>query len=143
MLKDASSQFYALAYLAMFLIPICDARPLRAALPPWVAVISAGGIAAMLCFLVLNTYPFVDVRSPSLFAAKILGTLLVVNAGGYMFYRSRGGKKTDHPSPALTVCKVCALSDLDNISVRVADIAARLAVLRDRLRDELRSSTFP
>jgi hypothetical protein len=44
---------------------------------------------------------------------------------------------------ALTVCKVCALSDLDNISVRIADIAARLPVLGDRLCDELRSSTFP
>lgn len=53
--------------------------------------ISAGGIAAMLCFLVLNTYPFVDVRSPGVFAAKVLGTLLVVNVGGYMFYRRRGG----------------------------------------------------
>src|ERR1700724_2096409 len=44
---------------------------------------------------------------------------------------------------ALTVCEVCALPDLDNISVRIADVAARLAVLGDRLRDELRSSTFP
>jgi hypothetical protein len=41
------------------------------------------------------------------------------------------------------VREVGALSDLDNISVTVADVAARLAVLGDRLRDELRSSTFP
>src|ERR1700724_853725 len=44
---------------------------------------------------------------------------------------------------ALTVCEVCALPDLDNVTVRIADVAARLAVLGDRLRDELRSSTFP
>ena len=44
---------------------------------------------------------------------------------------------------ALTVSKVGALSDLDNITVRIADVAADLAVLGDRLRDELRSSTFP
>ena len=43
----------------------------------------------------------------------------------------------------LSVSKVCALSDLDNISIRVADVAARLAVLWDRRRDELRSSTRP
>ncbi len=98
MLNDASSQFYALAYLAMFLIPICGARPLRAALPPGVAVISAGGIAAMLCFLVLNTYPFVDVRSPGLFAAKILGTLLVVNAGGICSIGRAGAKKRTIPA---------------------------------------------
>jgi len=41
------------------------------------------------------------------------------------------------------VRKVGALSDLDNISVRIADVAARLAVLGDRLRDEFRSSSFP
>src|SRR5438552_5053643 len=44
---------------------------------------------------------------------------------------------------ALTVGEVGALSDLDNVTVRIADVAARLAVLGDRLRDELGSSTSP
>src|SRR5580692_11290071 len=44
---------------------------------------------------------------------------------------------------ALAVGEVGALSDLDNITVRIADVAARLAVLGDRLGDELGSSTFP
>ncbi len=44
---------------------------------------------------------------------------------------------------ALTVSEVCALSDLDNISVRIADVAPGLAVLGDRRRDELRSPAFP
>jgi hypothetical protein len=45
---------------------------------------------------------------------------------------------------ALAVREVqLALSDLDNITVRIADVAARLAVLVLRLRDELRASTFP
>src|ERR1022692_129691 len=47
------------------------------------------------------------------------------------------------PGRALTVREVGALSDFDNITVRIADVAARLAVLGDRLGDELRSSTFP
>jgi hypothetical protein len=38
---------------------------------------------------------------------------------------------------------VGALSDLDDISVGIADVAANLAVLSDRLCDELRTSTFP
>ena len=42
-----------------------------------------------------------------------------------------------------TVLEVGALSDLDNISVRIADVAARLAVLGYRFRDEFGSSTFP
>jgi amino acid transporter len=89
-LNDASSEFYALAYLAMFLIPICGARTLRERLPRWVAVVCAGGVAAILFVIVLNAYPFVDVRSPGEFAAKIVGTTLLVNACGYGFYRARG-----------------------------------------------------
>src|SRR5579863_1331364 len=48
-----------------------------------------------------------------------------------------------HPRRALTVGEVSALSDLNNVAVRIADIAADLAVLRNRLRDELGSPAFP
>ena len=89
-LNDASSEFYALAYLAMFLIPICGTRALRRALPRWVAPICALGVLAILFVLVMNAYPFVDVASPGVFAAKILGTVLLVNACGFGFYRARG-----------------------------------------------------
>ena len=88
-LNDASSEFYALAYLAMFLIPICGARAVRDKLPRWVAAICACGVVAILFVLVMNAYPFVDVRSPLAFAVKIVGTVFLVNAFGYMFYRSR------------------------------------------------------
>jgi hypothetical protein len=56
---------------------------------------------------------------------------------------SPGTMRMLFPGRASTVRQVGALSDFDNISVRIADVAARLAVLGDRLRDELRSSTFP
>jgi len=52
-------------------------------------------------------------------------------------------KSVSYPGGALTVCQVGALSDFDDIAVRIADVAAGLAVLGDGLRDELRSSTFP
>ena len=44
---------------------------------------------------------------------------------------------------ALTVGEGCALSDFDDITVRIADVAARLAVLGDRRGDELGSTAFP
>jgi hypothetical protein len=47
------------------------------------------------------------------------------------------------PGRASTVRLVGALSDLDDITVRIADVAADLAVLGDWRRDELRSSTLP
>ena len=44
---------------------------------------------------------------------------------------------------ALTVGKVGALSNLDDITVRIADVAADLAVLGDRLSNEFGSPAFP
>jgi amino acid transporter len=88
-LNDASSEFYALAYLAMFLIPICGVKAIRERLPRWGAAACACGVVAILFVLVLNAYPFVDVKSPGAFAAKIVGTVALVNACGYGFYRAR------------------------------------------------------
>ena len=88
-LNDASSEFYALAYLAMFLIPICGAIAVRERLPRWVSAACICGVVSILFVLVLNAYPFVDVKSPGNFATKILGTVTLVNACGYGFYRVR------------------------------------------------------
>jgi amino acid transporter len=88
-LNDASSELYALAYLVMFLIPICGARAVRDKIPGWVAGISAGGVLSILFCIFLNAYPFVDVASPKIFAMKIVGATSLVNLLGYGFYRTR------------------------------------------------------
>ncbi len=93
-LNDTSSELYALAYLAMFLIPILGARSLRARLPRWVSAVCWLGVVAILFCLAFNAYPFVDVASPGIFALKILGTTLVLNVVGYLFYRSRSVSPT-------------------------------------------------
>lgn len=88
-LNDASNEFYALAYLAMFLIPICGARAVRSRLPAGVAVICAIGVLTILFILAVNAYPFMSAVRPGRFVAKIAGTTLLVNAVGWMFYRAR------------------------------------------------------
>ncbi len=88
-LNDTSSELYALAYLAMFLIPIAGAKALRVRLPRWVAFVCGLGVVAIVFCLLFNAYPFVDVASPGSFALKILGTTLVLNLLGYGFYRLR------------------------------------------------------
>src|ERR1700720_2445872 len=57
--------------------------------------------------------------------------------------RPRGAELASHPGQALTILEGGALSDLDNITVRIADVAANLAVLGNRLREKLGSPTFP
>ncbi len=88
-LNDTSSELYALAYLCMFLIPLAGAVVLRRKIPGWVSVVCAGGILAIIFVLVLNAYPFVAVPSPGIFAAKILGTTILINLLGYVFYLVR------------------------------------------------------
>ena len=50
---------------------------------------------------------------------------------------------SSHPCGALTVFERGALSDLDNITVRVADVASDLAVLGDRFSEKFGSPAFP
>jgi hypothetical protein len=52
----------------------------------------------------------------------------------------RVGLVSSHTS---TVREIGALTNLDDVAVRIADVAADLAVLGDRLRNELGSSTLP
>ncbi len=90
LLNNSSSEFYNLAYLAMFLIPVIGAASLRKRLPRWVAWVCGMGVLATIFTLALNAYPFVSVGSPFKFGMEILGTTLALNVVGYVFYRSRG-----------------------------------------------------
>jgi amino acid transporter len=88
-LTQASIELYALAYLAMFAIPIVGARALRRRLPRWVAWTLGVGFVFTLFSFVLTAYPFVDVVDKRAYAAKILGTTALANIVGYGFYRWR------------------------------------------------------
>ena len=58
--------------------------------------------------------------------------------------KQQSGEKVAYPGRALTIPEFrLALSDLDNVAVRIANIAARLAVFVFRLCDELGPSTSP
>jgi len=89
LLNNVSSEFYALAYIAMFAIAFLGVNHIRRHLPWWVVAFSVLGAITSIIILVLQAYPFVDVASPARFAAKIIGALAIANAIGYAFYRSR------------------------------------------------------
>ena len=52
-------------------------------------------------------------------------------------------KSESHPGWALTVLEIGTLSDLDNVAVRIADVAPDLAVFGYWWRNELGSPAFP
>jgi amino acid transporter len=88
-LNNASTEFYALAYLVMFAIPICGTKLLRNRIPLWVSGLCAVGFLTIVVTFALNAYPFDDAAKPLPFAAKILGATLIINVLGYAFYKSR------------------------------------------------------
>jgi len=88
-LNNASTEFYALAYLVMFAIPIFGIRQLRARIPLWVAVLCCVGLLTIVVTFALNAYPFDSGANPVVFAAKILGATLLINLIGYAFYKLR------------------------------------------------------
>src|ERR1700733_3949228 len=89
-------------------------------------------------------------RGCALTKPRIVQIRLLCYRGRAVLYRSRqqvGAKRSSaafksasRPGRALTVGKVGALSDFDDIAVRIADVTAYLAVLGYRRRDELGSS---
>jgi amino acid transporter len=88
-LLQASTELYALAYLAMFAIPIVGTKLLRRSLPAWVAWTSAIGFAFTVFAFVMTAFPYVDVVNVRAYAAKILGTTLLANIVGLSFYLTR------------------------------------------------------
>jgi amino acid transporter len=88
-LNNASTELYAIAYLAMFAIPLLGLKLLRNRIPTWVAALCAVGFLSTLFTFALNAYPFDNAAPPIPFAAKIIGTTLLINAIGYTFYKLR------------------------------------------------------
>src|SRR5215472_259841 len=88
LLANASIVHYAIAYVALFAIPVFGIRRLRAALPAWLKIAAAAGMAASAISLFIAVYPVVDVVSRMAYAAKISSVVLVTNIAGVAFYRA-------------------------------------------------------
>jgi amino acid transporter len=88
-LNNASSEFYVLAYVAMFAIPLVGVKLIRGRIPAWVVALCAVGLITMLATFGLNAYPFDEGTAPVPFATKILGATALINVLGYLFYRLR------------------------------------------------------
>ncbi|MGA8938465.1 MAG: APC family permease, partial [Acidobacteriaceae bacterium] len=93
LLNNASTEFYVIAYMAMFAIPIAipliGPKLFHNRIPLWATLLCAVGFLTTLVIFALNAYPFDGSSSLLPFAAKIIGAILVTNAVGYAFYRTR------------------------------------------------------
>ena len=88
LLTAASIVLYAIAYVALFALPLLGNRALRNALPAWVKVAALAGLISSVVSLVIAVYPIVDVTSRSQYAAKICAVVVLSNIAGVLIYRA-------------------------------------------------------
>jgi amino acid transporter len=86
LLQNASGIFYALTYLAMFLIPIIGLRNTGLRLPAWVRVASASGFLMTLLYVVLSVAPIIQVTSRLSFTIKITSVIVGANLLGAVIF---------------------------------------------------------
>jgi len=93
-LENAGGIFYAMAYVAMFAIPLFGARRLGWQPPNWLMIASASGLAVSILYSVLSIFPIIDVASWFSFAVKISTVVVFLNVIGLALYwnatRQRG-----------------------------------------------------
>jgi amino acid transporter len=88
LLTNASIVHYAIAYVALFALPVFGNRKLRSKLPGWLMPVALAGMAASAVALLFAVYPIVDVVSRGSYAAKISGVVVLTNIAGVALYRA-------------------------------------------------------
>jgi glutamate:GABA antiporter len=86
LLSNSAVVHYALAYAALFALPLVGALRLR--VPGWLKAAAAAGLFSSLVSLLIAVYPIVDVVSKQAYAIKIASVVLLTNAAGVLIFRA-------------------------------------------------------
>jgi amino acid transporter len=86
LLSNASTVHYAVAYIALFAIPLVGA--LRRQMPGWLRAAAATGLFASAVSLAIAVYPIVDVVSKTAYASKIVSVVVLTNGAGVVIFRA-------------------------------------------------------
>jgi amino acid transporter len=82
LLVIGSVAHYAIAYIALFAIPLSGAIPL----PGWLKPVALVGLLSSVLSLCVIVYPVVDVVSKWAYAARIIGVVMAGNLAGVGIY---------------------------------------------------------
>jgi amino acid transporter len=86
LLSSANNIFYGVYYLMMFAVPLVVGNRFGVRAGFWLKAASVSGLAVTLLAMGFNLLPIVDVTSRWMFAAKVMGTSLLLNAVGVGIY---------------------------------------------------------
>jgi amino acid transporter len=93
-LENAGGILYAMAFVALFAIPLFGAKRLGWEPPLWLRIAAASGLAVTVLYSVLSIFPIIDVPSWQIFAVKVGGVVVGANVLGALIYvlaRRRAG----------------------------------------------------
>ncbi|HUP05123.1 MAG TPA: APC family permease [Bryobacteraceae bacterium] len=88
LLQNTSGIFYAIAYLAMFALPLAGKQRQIAQPPLWLRAASVSGFVMTAMYLALSIFPIIDVPHPLLFTAKVGGFVLACELAAALLYVS-------------------------------------------------------
>jgi amino acid transporter len=81
--------FYAIAYLALFAIPVLAGKHASLRGPLWMKVLASFGFLMTLLFVVLSIFPIIPVASQSAYSAKTVAVIVLANLAGLVLYYKR------------------------------------------------------
>ncbi len=86
--------FYAMAYLALFAIPLFAVKDRSLRGPLWMRILAVSGFLLTLLFVVLSVFPIIPVASESGYSVKTVAVMVGANlvAAGIYFMRPRRAK---------------------------------------------------
>ncbi len=86
--------FYAIAYLALFAIPLFASKNASLRGPLWMKLLAVSGSLLTLLFVVLSVFPIIPVASQSAYTSKTIAVLTAANLTGLGLYFFRPKKQS-------------------------------------------------
>ena len=86
LIDNAANVFYGTAYFAMFAVPLFGAAFIRKNAPMWLKIAAVAGCITCLLAIFFTVFPIIDVPSPLIFAAKIIGVALAADVAGIVVF---------------------------------------------------------
>jgi glutamate:GABA antiporter len=80
---------YALAYLALFAVPVLAVKNRSLRGPVWLRALAVSGFLLTLLFVILSVFPIIPVVSETAYTQKTVAVLAFANIGGLLLCRLR------------------------------------------------------
>ena len=89
MLQIWGFSFYAIAYLALFAVPVLAMKNRSLRGPIWLRAMAVSGFLLTLLFVVLSVFPIIRVESQAAYTQKTVAVLALCNVAGLLLYKLR------------------------------------------------------